>query len=81
MVRRFNRLLVAGHIAADAVLGVAAFLAAYALRFHAAIILLVVPVTKGVPPVRNYLYVTPFVAALVPVAFRIQGLYRLRRGR
>ena len=33
MVRRFNRLLVALHIANDAIIGVISFLLAYAIRF------------------------------------------------
>jgi Undecaprenyl-phosphate glucose phosphotransferase len=81
MVKRHNRWLVAFHIISDSGLAILALLAAYALRFHAAPILALLPVTKGVPPLRNYLYVTPFVAALVPLAFHLQGLYRLRRGR
>ena len=30
--------------------------------------------------IPDYLYVMPFVAVLVPLAFQLQGLYRLRRG-
>jgi Undecaprenyl-phosphate glucose phosphotransferase len=56
---------------------VSAFLAAYALRFHAGLI----PVTKGVPPLQQYLAVLPFIAVVVPLGFQLQGLYRLRRGR
>ena len=81
MVRRYNRLLAACYVVGDAGLGLVAFLAAYALRFYAAPIQALVPITKGVPPFRNYLYVMPFVAVLVPLAFQLQGLYRLRRGR
>jgi Undecaprenyl-phosphate glucose phosphotransferase len=77
MVRRHNRLLVAFHVASDALLGLSAFIVAYALRFHSGLI----PITKGVPPLRQYVNVLPFVVVLVPVAFQLQGLYRLRRGR
>jgi len=77
MLRRHNRLLVACYIATDALLGVSAFIIAYALRFHTGII----PVTKGVPPLRQYINVLPFIGVLVPLAFHLQGLYRLRRGR
>jgi Undecaprenyl-phosphate glucose phosphotransferase len=79
MLKRYNRLLIALYVASDAILGILAFLAAYGLRFHALDFL--IPVTKGVPPFRNYFYVLPFVAGLVPLAFQLQGLYRLRRGR
>ncbi|MBI3401925.1 MAG: undecaprenyl-phosphate glucose phosphotransferase [Acidobacteria bacterium] len=76
MVSWHNRLLVAFHIVSDALLGVTAFIVAYLLRFHT-----VIPVTKGVPPLWNYVFVMPFVALLVPLGFHLQGLYRLRRGR
>ena len=77
MLRRHNRLLVAFHVVSDALLGVSAFILAYAVRFHTNLI----PITKGVPPLRQYINVLPFVALLVPFAFQLQGLYRLRRGR
>ena len=77
MVKRYNRLLVAFHVATDSLLGMTAFIVAYFLRFQTAFI----PVTKGVPPFRQYLNILPFIAILVPLAFQFQGLYRLRRGR
>jgi Undecaprenyl-phosphate glucose phosphotransferase len=77
MLRRHNRLLVTFHVVSDAILGVTAFIIAYVLRFHTGVI----PITKGIPPVRNYLNVVPFIAVLVPLGFQLQGLYRLRRGR
>src|SRR5438034_7184653 len=77
MVRRHNRLLVAFHVVSDALLGLSAFIVAYALRFHTGLI----PITKGVPPLRQYVNVLPFIVVLVPVAYHLQGLYRLRRGR
>jgi len=79
-VNRHNRLLVAFHILSDAMLAVTAFILAYAIRFHTALAVLI-PITKGVPPLRQYIYVMPFVAVLVPLGFHLQGLYRLRRGR
>ncbi len=77
MVRRHNRLLVAFHIATDAVLGMVAFLLAYVLRFDTGLI----AITKGHPPIEQYLNVLPFIALVVPLGFHLQGLYRLRRGR
>ncbi len=74
---RHNRLLVAFHVIADALLGICAFIVAYALRFHTGVI----PITKGLPPLTQYLNVVPFIAVLVPLGFHLQGLYRLRRGR
>src|SRR5919204_3066742 len=81
MVNRHNRLLVTFHVISDALLGVTAFIIAYALRFHTGLITGVIPVPKGIPPLRQYLMVLPFIMALVPIGFQLQGLYRLRRGR
>src|SRR5262245_2953898 len=80
MMRRFNRLLVLFFLVTDGVLGMGAFALAYLLRFHGPIAQLIPPV-KGIPPFEWYLYMLPFVGVLVPAAFHMQGLYRLRRGR
>jgi Undecaprenyl-phosphate glucose phosphotransferase len=77
MVKRYNRLLVAFHLVSDALLAVSAFIIAYAVRFHLGLI----PITKGIPPLRQYVHVLPFIAVVVPLGFHLQGLYRLRRGR
>jgi Undecaprenyl-phosphate glucose phosphotransferase len=76
-VIRHNRLLVAFHVLSDSLLGVSAFVVSYVLRFQTGLI----PITKGTPPLRQYLHVLPFVAIVVPIGFQLQGLYRLRRGR
>jgi Undecaprenyl-phosphate glucose phosphotransferase len=76
MMKRYNRLLVAFFVISDALLGMAAFLVAYLLRFESGL-----PVFKGYPPFANYLRLAPFIGLLVPLAFQVQGLYRLRRGR
>ena len=80
MMRRYNRLLVALYLVSDAVLGMAAFALAYLLRFDSPVATLIPPV-KGVPQFKYYAFMLPFVALLVPAAFHVQGLYRLRRGR
>ncbi|HOC17591.1 MAG TPA: undecaprenyl-phosphate glucose phosphotransferase [Vicinamibacterales bacterium] len=77
MVKRYNRLLAAVHVLSDAILASAAFMLAYLLRFEAGL----VPVTKGYPPLSQYLRILPVVAILVPFGYHLQGLYRLRRGR
>ena len=74
---RHNRLLVAFHVVSDSLLGVSAFVIAYAIRFYAGLI----PITRGLPPFQQYVNIAPFVAVLVPLGFHLQGLYRLRRGR
>src|SRR5688572_324729 len=80
MMRRFNRLLVVLYLVTDGILAMSAFALAYLLRFHGPIAQLIPPV-KGIPPFKWYVYMLPFVAALVPAAFHVQGLYRLRRSR
>ena len=77
MLRRYNRLLIAFHIASDALLGLSAFIIAYTIRFHTGLI----PITKGIPPLRQYINLLPFIAVVVPLGFHLQNLYRLRRGR
>jgi Undecaprenyl-phosphate glucose phosphotransferase len=77
MVRRYNRLLVAFYIITDALLASWAFILAYGIRFESGLI----PVTRGYPPIEQYLNVLPFIAILTPLAFHLQGVYRLRRGR
>jgi Undecaprenyl-phosphate glucose phosphotransferase len=80
MMRRYNRLLVAFYILSDALLAMAAFAIAYLLRFETWIAALI-PITKGQPPFWQYVNLLPFMGILVPIAFHVQGLYRLRRGR
>ena len=77
MVRRYNRLLVAFYVVTDALLAVWAFILAYGIRFESGLI----PVTRGYPPIEQYLDLVPLVALLTPLAFQLQGIYRLRRGR
>jgi Undecaprenyl-phosphate glucose phosphotransferase len=77
MMRRYNRLLVAFYVISDAALAMLSLLIAYWLRFHSGLI----EVTKGDPGFDDYRQMMPFIAVLVPFAFQIQGLYRLRRGR
>ena len=48
MVKRYNRLLVAFHVCADAVLAALAFVLAYVIRFETGLL----PVLEGLPPVR-----------------------------
>ncbi len=77
MVKRYNRLLVAFYVITDVLLGMASFVVAYLVRFESGLI----EVTKGFPPFSQYVNVLPFIAALVPLSFHVQGIYRLRRSR
>jgi Undecaprenyl-phosphate glucose phosphotransferase len=77
MVRRYNRVLVLFYVGTDALLAIWAFVLAYVIRFESGLI----PVTRGFPPIEQYFNILPFVAVLMPLAFQLQGIYRLRRGR
>jgi Undecaprenyl-phosphate glucose phosphotransferase len=77
MLRRHNRLLVTLYVLSDAAIAVSAFIITYALRFQTGLI----PIPKGIPPLRQYINILPFIAVCVPLGFHLQGLYRLRRGR
>src|SRR5262245_62036726 len=80
MLRRHNRLLVTFYVSSDALIAASAFIIAYGPRFHTGFAAFV-PITKGIPPFRQYINLVPFVAAAAPLGFQLQGLYRLRRGR
>jgi Undecaprenyl-phosphate glucose phosphotransferase len=77
LLRRHNRLLVTLYVLSDALIAVSAFIVTYALRFQTGLI----PIPKGVPPLRQYINILPFIAVCVPLGYHLQGLYRLRRGR
>jgi Undecaprenyl-phosphate glucose phosphotransferase len=80
MVKRYNRLLAILYVLADAIGAMAVFVLAYLIRFETRLTD-IIPVTKGQPPFEQYVNMLPFIAVLVPVAFQVQALYRLRRGR
>jgi Undecaprenyl-phosphate glucose phosphotransferase len=77
MLRRHNRLLVAIYVVADFVAAGVAFLLAYLIRFESG--LMAFP--KGQPSFGWYLALAPVLGLVVVLAFQVQGLYRLRRGR
>ena len=77
MVKRWNRLLVAFFVITDSMLGMIGFVLAYVLRFETGLI----EAPKGYPPFAQYINVLPLIGALVPLAYQVQGIYRLRRGR
>ena len=79
MMRRYNRLLVLFFVISDALISGSSFALAYMLRFHWLADL--IPVTKGLPQFAYYGKLLPFVMAILPVAFHVQGVYHLRRGR
>jgi exopolysaccharide biosynthesis polyprenyl glycosylphosphotransferase len=75
MIERRLRAQVGLLVATDAVATAAAAVGAWWLRFHVEI----QPVTKGVPPLDDYLRLLPVVVLLYPLVFAFQGLYRPRR--
>jgi Undecaprenyl-phosphate glucose phosphotransferase len=76
-MHRQSRTLVTLYVVGDALLAMSAFALAYYLRFDSGLI----PLTKGRPPFSNYLQVMPFIGLLVPLAYQLHGVYRLRHGR
>ena len=76
MVNRHNRLLVTFHVLTDALLAVSAFIIAYNLRFHAGLI----PAPKGIPPLRQYLNVLPFITTCIECQreMEVHGTWRGR---
>ena len=74
---RPTRRLATFHAVSDALLGMAAFGLAYAIRFEAGLI----AAPKGQPPFGQYLVLLPFIGLLVPLAFHLQGAYRPRGSR
>ena len=79
MMRRYNRLLAIFYVVSDAAMAMVAFILAYIIRFQ--LLNDVIPVTKGYPPIEQYLRLLPIIQAIVPLAFYAQGVYHLRRGR
>jgi Undecaprenyl-phosphate glucose phosphotransferase len=80
MLKFQTRVVVATYVLADVLATALAWVLAYALRFHGPVAALV-PVTKGVPPLADYLQLLPLMAVLWPTILYFHGLYRLRRGR
>jgi exopolysaccharide biosynthesis polyprenyl glycosylphosphotransferase len=64
-------------LAGDLLATLAAFFAAWTLRFEVEVI----PLTKNVPELGPYLRLIPFVLVLWPVVFYFHGLYQSRRNR
>ena len=79
MIEKKHRALASVYLINDAVASNLAMLCAWALRFQ----LEVIPVTKGQQELSTYLKMLPIVTLVFPLAFAVQGLYRIRptRGR
>jgi Undecaprenyl-phosphate glucose phosphotransferase len=77
LIRERHRITAGVYLASDLAATLAAFAAAWLLRFQ----LVVIPLTKSIPQVGPYLSLLPFVAVLWPLVFYFHGLYQSRRGR
>ena len=79
MIEKKHRTLATIYLISDAVASNAAMLAAWFLRFP----LEIIPVTKGQQEFSMYVSLLPLVTIVFPLAFAVQGLYRIRptRGR
>jgi exopolysaccharide biosynthesis polyprenyl glycosylphosphotransferase len=75
MIQRRLQIELGLKLVGDVCATVFALFAAYWLRF----IVQIQPVTKGVPPISDYLLLVPVVVALWPTVFYFQGLYQRRR--
>ena len=77
MVTQQSRTLAVSHVIIDCLVGIASFALSYAIRFETGLI----AAPKGHPPFDQYLAILPFIGVLIPMAFHLQGAYRLRRNR
>ena len=77
MIEKKHRALASVYLVNDAVASNLAMLLAWFLRFHFEVI----PVTKGQQDFTTYLALLPLITIIFPVAFAVQGLYRIRPAR
>jgi Undecaprenyl-phosphate glucose phosphotransferase len=76
VIRQRHRENIVLFLAGDLLATLAAFFAAWYLRFDLA----VVPLTKDVPEFAPYLLLLPFIVVVWPVVYYFHGLYQIRRG-
>ncbi len=74
MIEKKHRALASIYLINDAVASNLAMLCAFFLRFQ----LQIIPVTKGQQNFTTYLELLPIVTVVFPLAFAVQGLYRIR---
>ena len=77
MIEKKHRALASVYLVNDAVASNVAMICAWFLRFPFELI----PVTKGQQDLATYATLLPFVTVLFPLAFAVQGLYRIRTTR
>jgi Undecaprenyl-phosphate glucose phosphotransferase len=81
LIRQRHKAIATLYFLGDVFATVAAFFAAWVLRFELEIIPDFVPLSEDAPALRRYLELLPFVLVLWPVVFYFHGLYQNRRGR
>ena len=74
MIEKKHRALASIYLFNDALASDLAMLAAWYLRFHTDLI----PVTKGMQDIEQYIGILPIITIVFPLAFAVQGLYRIR---
>jgi exopolysaccharide biosynthesis polyprenyl glycosylphosphotransferase len=74
MIEKKHRALASVYLVNDALASNLAMLAAWFLRFQTELI----PVTKGQQEFMTYVKLLPFVTIVFPLAFAVQGLYRIQ---
>jgi len=77
MIEKKHRALASVYLLNDAVASNLAMLCAWFLRFQFELI----PVTKGQQDLATYAKILPIVTIVFPLAFAVQGLYRIRPAR
>ncbi len=77
MIEKKHRTLASVYLVNDAIASNLAMLAAWFVRFE----LEVIPVTKGQQDFATYAVLLPLVTVVFPLAFAVQGLYRIRPAR
>jgi exopolysaccharide biosynthesis polyprenyl glycosylphosphotransferase len=77
MIEKKQRAVASVYLINDAIASCLAMLCAWFLRFQFEVI----PVTKGQQSLATYAMILPFVAIIFPLAFAVQGLYRIRTTR
>ncbi|HYI09987.1 MAG TPA: undecaprenyl-phosphate glucose phosphotransferase [Thermoanaerobaculia bacterium] len=77
MIEKKHRTLASIYLVIDVVSSNLAMLCAWFLRFQSEII----PVTKGQQELGSYLILLPLITLVFPIAFAVQGLYRIRTAR
>jgi exopolysaccharide biosynthesis polyprenyl glycosylphosphotransferase len=77
LIEKKHTALASIYLINDAIASNLAMLTAWFLRFNVEII----PVTKGAQGFATYIHVLPVVTVVFPLAFAVQGLYRVRPAR